>query len=176
MAERLTLHLFKQSRDVRESFSESIRNLSTLRACSRCFHIAEDTLCAICADQSRDASLLSVVEEPMDVIAMERTRSFHGRYHVLGGILEVNPKNSNENALHVNELLRRIPEEHVREIIIATNPTTEGDMTALYLRTKLEPLGVIITRLGRGLATGGDIEYADDLTLSASLTNRREMK
>lgn len=176
MAERLTLHLFKRPQDSREDFAESIRNLSKLRTCSRCFHIAEDTLCTICADQSRDASFLCVVEEPMDVIAMERTGSFHGRYHVLGGVLEVNPKNTNENTLHINELLRRIPEEQVREVIIATNPTTEGDMTALYLRTKLEPTNVTITRLGRGLATGGDIEYADDITLSASLTNRREMK
>ena len=176
MAERLTLYLFKQSRETLDDFAESLRAITELRACSRCFHVAENDLCGICADQNRDTTLLCVVEEPMDVIAIERTGRYGGRYHVLGGTLDVSPKKQSEHALHISELLNRIGQESVREVILATNPTTEGDLTALYLSRKLERPDLKITRLGRGLSTGGDIEYADELTLSSALTHRREVR
>ncbi len=175
MAERLTLHLFKQSKEELYDFAESLRAITGLHLCSHCFHIAENDLCGICSDPHRDSATLCIVEEPMDVIAIERTGRYRGRYHVLGGTLEVSPKKHSEHSLHISELLARIENETITEIILATNPTTEGDLTALYLARKLEKLGITITRLGRGLSTGGDIEYADELTLSSALTHRRTL-
>jgi recombination protein RecR len=145
-----------------------------LRSCTRCFHIAEKELCDICSDSRRDTTALCVVEEPLDVIAIERLGIYSGLYHVLGGLLETG-KNDNSGNLRITELLHRVSGDGIVEVILATNPTTEGDLTALYLKKKLESLGVKITRMGRGLATGGDIEYADELTLSAALTNRKEL-
>lgn len=176
MAERLTLYLFKQSRETIDDFAESLRAITSLRTCSQCFHIAEQDRCGICLDPTRDTTLLCVVEEPMDVIAIERTGRYTGRYHVLGGTLDVSPKKQSEHTLHITELLNRIDRESISEVILATNPTTEGDLTALYLSRKLERFSIKITRLGRGLSTGGDIEYADELTLSSALTHRRELK
>ncbi len=177
MAERLTLHIFKQSPESLIDFSESLRAITSLRSCAQCFHIAENDTCDICQDKQRDISLLCVVEEPMDIIALERMNSYRGRYHVLGGTLEVSPKKSSEpSSLHIDELLRRVEINNVTEVIIATNPTTEGDLTALYLSRKLQPYATKVTRLGRGLSTGGDIEYADEVTLSSALANRRELK
>lgn len=175
MAERLTLHLFKQPKETLENFAESLRAVTGLRACSRCFHIAENDLCGICSDPHRDATILCVVEEPMDVIAIERTGRYQGHYHVLGGAMDVSPKKHSEDTLHISELLARVEHEPIAEIILATNPTTEGDLTALYLERKLEGRNLKITRLGRGLSTGGDIEYADELTLSSALTHRRTL-
>lgn len=175
MAERLTLHLFKQSKETLEDFAESLRAITGLRTCSRCFHIAESDLCGICSDSHRDATVLCIVEEPMDVIAIERTGRYNGLYHVLGGAMDVSPKKHSEQTLHISELLDRMSRESIAEVILATNPTTEGDLTALYLSRKLESYLIKITRLGRGLATGGDIEYADELTLSSALTHRREV-
>ncbi len=173
MAERIVLYLFKQDADKLEHFAESLEELPRLKSCTRCFHIAEDELCGICADTRRDQSALCVVEEPLDVIAIERVGIYHGLYHVLGGVLE-SGKNDNSSNLRINELLHRV-EDGVTEVILATNPTTEGDLTALYLKKKLEPYQVKITRIGRGLSTGGDIEYADELTLTSALTNRKEL-
>ncbi len=176
MAERLTLHLFKQSKETLDDFAESLRAITGLRTCSRCFHIAESNLCGICSDSHRDTTVLCVVEEPMDVIAIERTGRYNGLYHVLGGTMDVSPKKHSKQTLRVSELLNRISQESIAEVILATNPTTEGDLTALYLNRKLERSSLKITRLGRGLATGGDIEYADELTLSSALTHRREIR
>lgn len=176
MAERLTLHLFKRPKKELDDFAESLRAITALHACSRCFHIAEDVLCGICADSKRDPSLLCVVEEPMDVIAIERTGQYSGRYFVLGGTLDVSPKKSSVTpSLHIDEFLARVKSEPITEIILAMNPTTEGDLTNLYLERKLGGRTIKITRLGRGLATGGDIEYADEFTLSSALTHRREL-
>ena len=176
MAERLTLHLFKQSKEELADFAESLRAITGLRTCSRCFHIAENDLCGICSDSHRDAATICVVEEPMDVIAIERTGRYTGRYHVLGGAMDVSPKKHSEQTLHIAELLVRVEHEPIAEIILATNPTTEGDLTALYLGRKLAGHNIKVTRLGRGLSTGGDIEYADELTLSSALTHRRELR
>lgn len=174
MAERIVLYLFKQDAEKLQNFAESLEELPRLKSCTRCFHIAESELCSICADTRRDASALCVVEEPLDVIALERLGIYHGLYHVLGGLLETG-KNDNSGKLRITELLHRVEGDGIKEVILATNPTTEGDLTALYLKKKLEASGVKITRMGRGLSTGGDIEYADELTLSASLTNRKEL-
>lgn len=174
MAERIVLYLFKQDAEKLQNFAESLEELPRLKSCTRCFHIAEDELCGICADTRRDQAALCVVEEPLDVIAIERIGIYHGLYHVLGGVLE-SGKNDNSGNLRITELLHRVEGDDIKEVILATNPTTEGDLTALYLKKKLEPHQVKITRIGRGLSTGGDIEYADELTLSSALTNRKEL-
>lgn len=174
MAERIVLYLFKQHPDKLQSFAESLEELPRLKSCTRCYHIAETELCNVCNDSRRDATVLCVVEEPLDVIAIERIGIYSGLYHVLGGLLE-SGKNDNSSNLRIHELLDRVQGDGIKEVILATNPTTEGDLTALYLKKKLEASGVKITRIGRGLATGGDIEYADELTLSAALTNRKEL-
>ena len=124
MAERLTLYLFKQSKETIDDFAESLSAITSLRTCSQCFHIAEQDRCGICLDPTRDTTLLCVVEEPMDVIAIERTGRYTGRYHVLGGTLDVSPKKQSEHTLHITELLNRIDRESISEVILATNPTT----------------------------------------------------
>ncbi|MEK7494765.1 MAG: recombination mediator RecR [Patescibacteria group bacterium] len=174
MAERIVMYLFKQDPEKLDNFAESLEELHRLNSCIRCFHIAEGELCSICADPKRDQSVLCVVEEPLDVIAIERTGSLSGLYHVLGGVIETG-RNDNSQSLRVAELLHRVEEGTFQEVILATNPTTEGDMTALYLKKKLEPFGIKVTRIARGLATGGDIEYADELTLRSSMSNRQEL-
>lgn len=167
------LFLFKQDEEKLKSFAESLEALKHLKTCARCFHIAENELCDICSDSKRFTDTLCVVEEPLDVIAIERTGSYQGLYHVLGGLMD-GGRNENNN-LRITELMERVKNENIKEVILATNPTTEGDLTALYLKKKLEPFKIKITRLGRGMATGGDIEYADELTLTSSLTNRKEL-
>ena len=174
MAERIVLYLFKQDEEKLQSFAESLEALHHLKSCTRCFHIAEGELSSICADTKRITDTLCLVEEPLDVIAIERTGAYQGLYHVLGGLLE-SGKSDNSDNLHINELLHRVANDGIKEVILATNPTTEGDLTALYLKKKLEPYKIKITRIGRGMATGGDIEYADELTLVSSLTNRKEL-
>jgi recombination protein RecR len=173
MAERLTLSLFKRDSAEIQAFAEALESLHSLRFCSRCFHIAEDELCSIYADEKRNHAVVCVVEEPLDVIAIERTGNYDGTYHVLGGLVE---QSGGDNRLTIPELLSRVETEGgVKEVILAMNPTTEGDSTAYYLKTKLLPTGVRVSRIARGLATGGDIEYADEVTLTASLANRSQM-
>ena len=172
MAERLVLFLFKQDHEMLQTFAENILELKKMRVCKRCFNIAEDSFCSICKDQKRDQKTICVVEEPLDVISIERTNTYRGIYHVLGGVLHATEKNQD---LKINELVHRIEDEKIIEVILATNPTTEGDATAFYLKRKLQPTGVKITRLGRGLSTGADLEYADEITLSEALTNRKEL-
>lgn len=173
MAERLVLYLFKQDEEKLVAFAESLENLKHLSSCRDCFYISEADLCAFCSDGSRDRTTICVVEEPLDVIAIERTGSFRGLYHVLGGVVD---SGKDDETLRVAELKRRIQSTSVTEVILATNPTTEGDMTAYFVKSKLADTGAAITRIARGLATGGDIEYADELTLSSSLENRKSLK
>lgn len=171
-AERLVLFLFKKdSEDIKE-FAENLLEIKNLIFCKKCHNISEGENCHICSDKKRDHRTLCVVEDAMDVISIERTRIFQGVYHVLGGVMTVTDKDS---SLKIPELLERIRKENIQEVILATNPTTEGDTTALYLKRKLIPLGVKVSRLGRGLSTGADLEYADELTLSEALTNRKEL-
>lgn len=174
MAERIVLYLFKQDVEKLQSFAESLEALHHLKSCTRCFHIAENELCYICADAKRFSDTLCVVEEPLDVIAIERTGTYLGLYHVIGGLLE-SGRSDNSGNLRIAELLKRVEDDGIKEVILATNPTTEGDLTALYLKKKLEPYEIKVTRIARGMATGGDIEYADELTLVSSLTNRKEL-
>ncbi|HRY82127.1 MAG TPA: recombination mediator RecR [Candidatus Moranbacteria bacterium] len=173
MAERLVLYLFKQEAEMLSDFGETLKNLkNNLRYCERCFNISEGNLCEICADNSRDAKKICVVEEPLDIIAIERTKKYNGLYHVLGGVLSTT-KNDDLGQLKLNELSKRVESEKTEEIILAMNPTTEGDATALYVVRLLKDSGVRATKLARGLSTGGDIEYADELTLGSAILNRK---
>jgi recombination protein RecR len=172
MAERLVLYLFKQDESKLKDFSESLNELKNLKTCQKCFNISEGELCEICKEARRDQKTVCVVEDPLDIISIEKTGTYKGLYHVLGGVvLFTNEKND----LKINELLERVKKEKIEEIILAVNPTTEGDATALYLKNKLKEFDIKITRLARGLATGGDIEYADEITLSSAMANRREL-
>jgi recombination protein RecR len=170
MAERLVLFLFKQDIEKIRDFAENLLEIKNMKICKRCFNIAESELCEYCKDSKRDQHSICVVEEPLDIISLERTRVYQGLYHVLGGVIQVGDSGAD---LKIPQLINRIEIENITEVILATNPTTEGDATALYLKRKMQPLGVKITRLGRGLSTGADLEYADELTLSEALTNRK---
>lgn len=174
MAERLVLFLFKQKKEGLEDFAQGLLALQNLRVCHRCFNIAEDSLCHICQDKQRNNKVICVVEDPLDIISIERTGIYRGLYHVLGGTLQSSGK-SEKNDLKIPELISRMKSEEIEEVILATNPTTEGDLTALYLKRKLQDTPTKITRLGRGMSTGGDIEYADETTLCCALSNRKEL-
>lgn len=172
MAERLVLYLFKQDKIALADFGETLAKLKiNLCLCSRCANISELDLCGICQDKNRDQKKICVVEEPLDIVAIEKTKKYAGLYHVLGGTLS-GLKNANQPQLRLQELENRIKQEGTQEVILAMNPTTEGDATSLYVARAIKPLGVKITRLARGLSTGGDIEYADELTLSSAIMNR----
>lgn len=175
MAERLVLYLFKQDRKKIQQFAKDLYEFgSNLNYCEKCFHVAEKDFCDICSDQKRDHTTVCVVEDPLDVIAVEKTRNYRGLYHVLGGNLSI--MNEDEiKKLKINELLARAKGEKFKEVILATNPTTDGETTALYLTRVLKPLDIKITRIARGLPTGGDIEYADEVTLGSSIDGRREV-
>jgi len=172
MAERLVLFLFKQDIEKIRDFAENLLEIKNMRICRRCFNIAEGELCEYCKDSKRDQHSICVVEEPLDIISLERTKAYQGLYHVLGGVLQVGDAGTD---LKIPQLIDRIEKEKITEVILATNPTTEGDATALYLKRKIQPLHIKITRLGRGLSTGADLEYADEITISEALTNRKEL-
>jgi recombination protein RecR len=176
-ASRLTFHLLRSPEDLSRDLAEALLQLkSGTTLCQSCFNItvAGRTQCEICASSERDESLICVVEEPLDVLALERTAGFTGRYHVLHGALSpiegIGPED-----LKIRELLERVKNGSIQEIILATNPSMEGDYTAAYLRQQLVPLGVRLTRLARGLPVGGDLEYADQNTLLRALSGRQEM-
>ncbi len=173
LAERLVLFLFKKDRESLLDFARSLEDLKTnLRYCRRCFNISEDDYCSFCLDKKRQQKIICVVEEPLDIIAIERTKKYSGLYHVLGGVLDP-IKNGNQDDLKLKELEKRVREEKIEEVILATNPTTEGDATALYVQRMIKGYEIKITRLARGLSNGGDIEYADELTLSSAILNRK---
>jgi recombination protein RecR len=176
MAERLVIHLFKQDKDKINQFAKDLHEFATnVHFCTRCFHISQQQgLCSICNDQKRDSKLVCVVEDPLDVIAIEKTKSFNGTYHVLGGNLSVMSKQQ-VGGLKINELIKRVENEKIEEVIVATNPTTDGETTALYLARMLRPKKVKVTRIGRGMPTGGDIEYADEITLSSAIDGRKSL-
>jgi len=173
MAERLVLFLFKQDKEKIQEFAENLENIQHMKTCQRCFNIAEEELCEICRNAKRNQKQICVVEEPLDIISLEKTSAYQGLYFVLGGTIF---QNNSEGDLKIPELIKRIKNEKIEEVIIATNPTTEGDATALYLKRKIQPISVKITQLARGLTTGGDIEYIDELTLNAAINNRKELK
>jgi recombination protein RecR len=174
-ASRLTFYLLRRPAEQAEALANALRDLKQkIVFCSVCFNITEESPCAICRDESRDRSILCVVEEPLDVVAIDRTGEYRGLYHVLHG--SISPvEGIGPDELRINELLARLKSQPVREVLLATNPNLEGEATAMYIARQLQPLGVRVTRLARGLPVGGDLEYADSITLSRALEGRREM-
>ncbi|HXL45054.1 MAG TPA: recombination mediator RecR [Candidatus Binatia bacterium] len=174
-AQRLTFFLLKRPAEEVRELAESLLSVKlNITHCGRCFNVTDTDPCRICVDPARDSRLLCIVEEPNDLLAMERTGEFRGRYHVLLGALSpldgIGPED-----LKVRELFQRLDGEPVEEIILATNPNVEGEATAIYLAKLLKPLGVRLTRIARGLPVGGDLEYADQVTLSKALEGRKEI-
>jgi len=175
-AQRLAFHLLKEPAEAAERLAQAIRRVrSQVTACGACGNLADEDPCAICRDPRRDATLLCVVEEAKDVAAIERAGRYRGRYHVLGG--RVSPLDGvGPEALRVGPLVERVGNgSGVREVIVATNPSMEGEVTATYLQQVLRPTGVRVTRIARGLPVGGDLEYADGVTIAHALAARREM-
>ena len=175
-AQRIAFHLLKSDSVDVERLAHSITEAKALvRFCDRCFNFSDGPICRICDDDRRDGSMLCVVEESRDVIAIEKTGEFRGRYHVLLGAM--NPlEGVGPDQLKIRELLSRLDDEGITEIILCTNPNTEGDVTAMYLARLLKPLGLRVTRIASGLPVGGDLEYADELTLGRALEGRREIE
>jgi recombination protein RecR len=174
---RLTYHLLKQPKEQSRRLAEALRTLSDkVRACSRCFNLTEEELCVICRDPRRDPTLICVVEEAADIGAIERAGEYRGHFHVLGGRLSpldgVTPDD-----LTIPQLIRRVErtESGVREVILATNPSLEGEATALYVQRQLATFPLSVTRIARGLPVGGDLEYADGVTIAQALSARRAM-
>ncbi len=174
-ASRLTYFLLRAPDDLSASLAEALRNLkANTRLCSNCFNITVEDPCPICANPRRDARTIAVVEEPLDVLALERTGIYPGQYHVLHGA--ISPVNGiGPEQLRIKELVARVEKGDVLEVIIATNPGMEGDATALYIQRELANKGVKITRLARGLPVGGDLEYVDPVTLMRALQGRGEL-
>ena len=175
-ASRLVFYLLRAPEEQAGSLADALRELrARITFCGTCFNITESDPCAICTDENRDRSLLCVVEEPLDGIAIERTREFHGLYHVLHGTIAP-VEGIGPDDLRIAQLLPRLgADPPVREVIIATNPNMEGEATAMYIARQLEGSGVQVTRLARGLPVGGDLEYADEITLSRALAGRQVM-
>ncbi len=176
-ASRLAFYLLRASEDISQDLSVALANLKVNTAfCQECFNITEAgrERCEICESQKRDGSLICVVEEALDVLALERTGGFHGKYHVLLGVLSP-IEGIGPDDLKIKQLVSRVASGGVKEIILATNPSMEGDATAQYLQSQLKPFDVHVTRLARGLPVGGDLEYADLSTLLRALSGRQEM-
>jgi len=174
-AQRLTYYLLRAPQEDAKALAQAILEVKEkITFCSICQNVTDRDPCLICTNSERDPSLICVVEEPLDILALERTRSYNGLYHVLHGVISpmdgVGPEH-----LKVEELLERLKGGTVQEVILATNPNLEGEATAMYLGRLLRPLGVRVTRLARGLPSGADLEYADDLTLTRALEGRQEM-
>src|SRR3954447_18483786 len=174
-AQRIAFHLLKLPKEDAVRLARSITEVKErITFCARCFNISEGPQCSICADERRDATVVCVVEEPRDIVAVEKTREYRGRYHVLQGA--ISPiEGIGPDQLRVRELLGRIDAEGITEVILCTNPNIEGDATAMYLASLLKPLPVKVTRIASGLPVGGDLEYADELTLGRALEGRREV-
>ncbi len=175
-AQRIAFHLVKLSEEDAIRLSTAISEAKEkVRFCEKCFNMSDEPICEICSDSRRDPSLVCVVEEPRDIVAVERTQEYKGFYHVLQGA--INPIDGiGPEQLRVKELLVRLQENPISEVILCTNPNIEGEATAMYLARLLEPLGLSITRIASGLPVGGDLEYADELTLGRALEGRREVE
>ncbi|MDQ2743612.1 MAG: recombination mediator RecR [Chloroflexota bacterium] len=174
-AQRLTYFLLRAPAEQSEALSSAILEMKRkVVLCAQCFNITEQSPCDICADPQRDTTRICVVEEPLDVVAIDRTGQYHGQYHVLHGALSP-IEGIGPDELKMRELLQRLGSDTVQEVILATNPNLEGDATAMYLTRLLQPLGMTVTRLARGLPMGGDLEYADEITLSNALAGRSQI-
>ncbi|WP_027341989.1 recombination mediator RecR [Hamadaea tsunoensis] len=172
-AQRLAFHVLSADPiDVRRLAASLVKVKEVVKFCTICFNVAEDDKCRICRDPRRSDEILCVVEEPKDVVAIERTNEFRGRYHVLGGAINplegVGPDN-----LRVRELMQRLADGEVKELILATDPNTEGEATATYIALLVKPMGITVSRLASGLPVGGDLEYADEITLGRAFEGRR---
>jgi recombination protein RecR len=174
-AQRLTYHLLRIPHAEAVALAHAIVELKERTVlCSVCQNVTESDPCGVCADESRDPATICVVEEPLDILAVERTRGFHGRYHVLHGV--ISPMDGiGPDDLKIAELLSRLRSGAVTEVIMATNPNLEGEATAMYVSRLLSPMGIRVTRLARGLPMGSDLEYADDVTLSRAIENRQDV-
>lgn len=174
-AQRIAFHILATDRDDVQRLAAALREVvEKVHFCATCFNIAETDVCRICADPRRDATAICVVEEPKDVAAIERTHEFRGRYHVLGGA--ISPiDNVGPADLHIRELLTRLADNTVTEVILATDPNLEGEATATYISRLLADTDVIVSRLASGLPVGGDLEYADEVTLGRAFSGRRRL-
>jgi recombination protein RecR len=175
-AQRIAFHLLRlPAEDAKRLAKAIVEAKEKVTWCRHCFNVSEGELCRFCKDEARDVTLVCVVEDARDIVAVERTREFRGLYHVLGGAISpiegIGPEQ-----LRVRELLQRVGDEGVVEVILATNPNIEGEATAMYLAKLLRPLGVRVTRIASGLPVGGDLEYADEITLGRALEGRREIE
>jgi recombination protein RecR len=174
-AQRLTFYLLRNPAQVSEELAEAIRQMKhAVMFCSECQNITDSDPCPVCRSETRDRRVICVVEEPLDILALERTRGYRGLYHVLHGALSP-VEGIGPDELKIKELLSRLQRDEVTEVILATNPNVEGETTSIYLTRLLRPLGIRITQIARGLPVGGDLEYADEVTLARALEGRREM-
>lgn len=172
-AERLTFHLLRGDQSAADRLGRAVQDLHlNIQQCQVCYNLSDNSTCVVCEQPSRDRSLVAVVEEPLDVVAIEKTGLYHGLYHVLGGVISpidgIGP-----DRLQIDSLSKRVEDQGVEEVILATNPSTEGETTAMYIRRQLQDLPVKVTRLARGLPVGGDLEYADQITLGRALEGRQ---
>lgn len=174
-ASRLTFYLLRASAEQALALSEAIRQLKErITFCEVCYNITEVSPCPLCRDERRDRTQICVVEEPLDVLALERTHAYHGLYHVLHGAISP-VEGIGPGDLRIAELLKRVQDSSITEVVLATNPTLEGEATAMYLERQLAPLKIQVTRLARGLPVGGDLEYADEITLARAIEGRQAM-
>ena len=174
-AQRLAYHLLQAPPERSRDLADAVLGIKeNLRLCSVCLNITDTDPCGICADETRDVTKVCVVEEPIDILPLERTRKFRGLYHVLHGVISPGDGIKPED-LRIRELLERLGRTGITEVILATNPNVEGEATSMYIQRLISPLGIRVTRLARGLPFGGDLEYADAVTLSRALEGRQEM-
>lgn len=174
-SERFVYHLLRQEKSEIEALANSLLAVKdAIRLCNSCYTFSEEPICSICADNYRRKELICVVAEPKDVFAVEKTGEYNGLYHVLGGVIN-HADGIGPEMLRINELRTRVQRDAVQEVILATNPDMEGETTALYISQQLKELPVTVTKIARGLPMGGDIEYADEVTLGNALTGRRQM-
>ena len=174
-AERLAFAMLDMEEDDLKEFAEAISNLkSSIHLCPICGNLTENEVCDICADESRDKTTIMVVSTPKDVLALEKAEDYRGLYHVLGGTISLS-KGKGVADLRIKELMERLEKDEVKEVILATNPTVDGETTALYLAKLIEPLNIIVTRIAYGLPMGGNLDYTDSLTISRAIEGRRKI-
>ena len=174
-AQRLAYHLLQAPPERSRDLADAVLGIKeNLKLCTVCLNITDTDPCGLCADETRDVTKVCVVEEPIDILPLERTRKFRGLYHVLHGVISPSDGIKPED-LRIRELLERLGSTGITEVILATNPNVEGEATSMYIQRLISPLGIRVTRLARGLPFGGDLEYADDVTLSRALEGRQEM-
>ena len=173
-AQRLAYHVLQMPKDKAATFAQTILDAhDKIKYCSICKNFTDDEVCSICKDEDRDHTTICVVEDPRDVFALERTHEFHAMYHVLHGTISP-VRDIGPDDIYIKELLQRLHDGEVQEVIMATNPTVEGELTAMYISKLIKPLGIKVTRLADGIPVGGDLEYADEVTLSRALEGRGE--